>query len=60
MQRITYGYPPGYPVRRGGHTRNITNSELERLFLQNLQQIVEALTLHDFVEIDRKMLTIHI
>ena len=41
-------------------TGNITDSELERLFLQNLQRIVEAFTVHDFVEIDRTMLTIHV
>lgn len=41
-------------------TGNITNRELEALFLRNLQQIVEAFTIHDFVEIDRKKLTIHI
>lgn len=40
-------------------TGNITNRELEALFLRNLKQIVDAFTLHDFVEIDRKMLIIH-
>jgi predicted nuclease of predicted toxin-antitoxin system len=40
-------------------TGNIKNAELEKLFSQNLQQIVDAFQLHDFVEIDRKMLTIH-
>ncbi len=41
-------------------TGNITNRELEALFLRNLNQIVDVFAVHDFVEIDRKMLTIHL
>lgn len=40
-------------------TGNIKNAELERLFLQNIQQIAEAFESYDFVELGRAALTIH-
>ncbi len=40
-------------------TGNIKNAELERLFLQNIQQIAEAFEDHDFVELGRTAFTIH-
>lgn len=40
-------------------TGNIKNAELERLFMQNLTQIVKAFEQHSFVEIDRTAVTIH-
>ena len=40
-------------------TGNITNKELEEIFSNNFEQIIEAFRKHDFVEIDRKNITIH-
>ncbi|MBE7470742.1 MAG: hypothetical protein DPW09_15830 [Anaerolineae bacterium] len=40
-------------------TGNIKNAELERLFLQNIQLIAEALEEHDFVELSQTEFTIH-
>ncbi len=41
-------------------TGNIKNSALEKLFLQNLEQIVEAFGQYNFVELDGTAVTIHI
>jgi predicted nuclease of predicted toxin-antitoxin system len=40
-------------------TGNIKNADLEKLLLQNLEQIVEAFEQHSFIEIDRTAVTIH-
>jgi predicted nuclease of predicted toxin-antitoxin system len=40
-------------------TGNITNRELERLFLANIGPIAELFEEYDFVELDRKGVTIH-
>jgi predicted nuclease of predicted toxin-antitoxin system len=40
-------------------TGNIKNSELEALFSANFPQIVEALSQHDYVELNQTLLTIH-
>jgi predicted nuclease of predicted toxin-antitoxin system len=40
-------------------TGNITNRELERLILTNIGQIAEFFERYDFVELDRKGVTIH-
>jgi predicted nuclease of predicted toxin-antitoxin system len=40
-------------------TGNIKNAELERLFLQNIQSIVEAFEDYNFVELGRTAFTIH-
>jgi len=40
-------------------TGNISNADLEKLLLQNLEYIVEALEQHSFIEIDRTAVTIH-
>jgi len=40
-------------------TGNIKNSDLHRLFEQNLGRIVEAFGLHSYVELGRSHLTIH-
>jgi predicted nuclease of predicted toxin-antitoxin system len=40
-------------------TGNIKNSDLLRLFQQNLYQIVEAFDTHTYIELDRTHLTIH-
>ena len=40
-------------------TGNIRNRELERLFQDNLERIVEAFETYDFVEIDRTALICH-
>ena len=40
-------------------TGNIKNSELEPLFLQNIEQIVEAFATYDFIEIDRTLIIFH-
>ena len=41
-------------------TGNITNAELEALVLPNLAAIVQALSTHDFIEVTRTMLVIHV
>ncbi len=40
-------------------TGNIRNQELERLFAENLEQIVQSLETCDFIELDRTSLIIH-
>lgn len=40
-------------------TGNIRNSDLESLFSRNLDAIVEALSEHSFVELDRSSLIVH-
>ena len=40
-------------------TGNIKNSELESLFFQNIEQVVEAFATHDFIEIDRALIIFH-
>jgi len=40
-------------------TGNITNQELERLFLNNVGQIAEFFEQYRFVELDRRGVTIH-
>ena len=40
-------------------TGNITNTDLERLFQDNLKQILEAFEKHDFVELERTALICH-
>ena len=40
-------------------TGNIKNSELEPLFLQNIEQIVEAFATYDFIELDRTLIIFH-
>jgi len=41
-------------------TGNIRNTELELLFRNNIQQIVAAFAIYDFIEIDRTTLILHI
>ena len=41
-------------------TGNIRNVELEFLFYQNIEHIVEAFDRYDFIEIDRTTLTCHV
>jgi predicted nuclease of predicted toxin-antitoxin system len=41
-------------------TGNIKNADWEKLFLRNIEQIVEAFELHGFIEIDSTAVTIHI
>lgn len=41
-------------------TGNIKNADLEKLFLQNIQQIAEAFEQFSFIEIDRTMITYHL
>jgi len=41
-------------------TGNIKNAELEKLFLQNLKDIVAGFAQYDFIEIDRTQLTFHV
>lgn len=41
-------------------TGNISNKELERLFQDNLENIVNAFESYDFVEIDRTSLICHL
>lgn len=40
-------------------TGNITNQELERLFLENIGQLTEIFEDYHFVELDRQGITIH-
>lgn len=40
-------------------TGNISNADLEALFLRNLPQIIQAFDQHSFVELDRTRLIIH-
>ncbi len=40
-------------------TGNISNKELEQLFRNNLEAILEAFETHDFVELDRCTMTCH-
>jgi predicted nuclease of predicted toxin-antitoxin system len=40
-------------------TGNINNNDLLRLFVQNLTLIVDALTAHEYIELDRDYLTVH-
>jgi len=40
-------------------TGNIKNLDLEKLFLQNIEQIVKAFEQFGFIEIDRTAVTIH-
>ena len=40
-------------------TGNISNKELEQLFRNNFEAILEAFETHDFVELDRSTLTCH-
>ena len=40
-------------------TGNIRNQELERLFAENLEQIVQSLETCEFIELDRASLIIH-
>lgn len=40
-------------------TGNVSNAELEVLFHQNIEQIVESFDRYDFIEIDRTALTFH-
>ncbi len=39
---------------------NITNQELELLFQQNIQQIADLFKTHEFIELDRTNITIHL
>jgi len=41
-------------------TGNISNRELERLFQDNLERIVQAFETYDFVELDRTALICHL
>jgi predicted nuclease of predicted toxin-antitoxin system len=41
-------------------TGNIKNADLELLFSQNLDWLVEAFEHHGFIEIDKTMVTIHV
>ena len=41
-------------------TGNITNNELERLFQQNLEQIVRGFEQYDFIELGRTALICHL
>lgn len=41
-------------------TGNITNIDLEELFLKNITDIVKAFSQYDFIEIDRENVTYHI
>jgi len=41
-------------------TGNITNAELEVLFLQNIKDIANTFLSHDFIEIDRMTVIIHV
>jgi predicted nuclease of predicted toxin-antitoxin system len=40
-------------------TGNITNAELETLFLNNLTAIIDAFATCDFIELDRTMVIVH-
>ena len=40
-------------------TGNISNKELERLFRDNLERMVQALETYDFIELDRTTLICH-
>jgi predicted nuclease of predicted toxin-antitoxin system len=40
-------------------TGNIKNADLEKLFLQNIEHIAESFEQHNFIEIDKTMVTIH-
>lgn len=40
-------------------TGNIRNSELEQLFFDNLETLVNGFATHDFIEIDRSVITFH-
>ncbi len=40
-------------------TGNITNAELEAIFLPHMQFLAEAFTTHDFIELTRTQLLIH-
>ena len=40
-------------------TGNISNRELERLFQDNLERIVQAFETYDFIELDRTALICH-
>ena len=40
-------------------TGNIKNSDLEHLFLRNIEQIAEAFSRYDFIEMDWTTLTFH-
>ena len=40
-------------------TGNITNDELEELFLQHIDDIAQAFGQYDFIEIDRENITYH-
>lgn len=41
-------------------TGNIKNNELENLILLNIRQLIEAFEHHDFIELNRASLTIHV
>jgi len=41
-------------------TGNIKNAHLETLFMQNIDDIIAAVGSHDFIELTRTMLIIHI
>ena len=41
-------------------TGNINNMELDRLFAQNIAHITTAFVSHDFIELTRTMLIIHV
>lgn len=41
-------------------TGNITNADLEALFLQHLSDIVKGFELHDFIELSRTALIVHV
>jgi|SRR5215218_6257962 len=41
-------------------TGNISNAELEALFLSNLERIAEGFETLDFIELDRKALIFHV
>ena len=41
-------------------TGNIRNAELELLFHQNIEHIVESFDKYDFIEIDRTALIFHL
>lgn len=40
-------------------TGNISNVDLENLFLQNIKQVSEAFEKFDFIEINRSVVTLH-
>jgi predicted nuclease of predicted toxin-antitoxin system len=40
-------------------TENIRNQELERHFLANLDSLVDALAMHDYVELSRSAVILH-